>query len=110
MTAHTYTTLVLGFEVSPDVKSKLDKTFHTVHYHPDGSIPDKAWRESDVCFAMPNGLPDTLKLEQVPNLHLVQILSGRLARQRWKGGGGERQVLTRRSWGEQGAGGRVLQK
>ncbi|KAI9638424.1 D-isomer specific 2-hydroxyacid dehydrogenase [Dioszegia hungarica] len=75
MTAHTYTTLVLGFEVSPDVKSKLDKTFHTVHYHPDGSIPDKAWRESDVCFAMPNGLPDTLKLEQVPNLHLVQILS-----------------------------------
>jgi hypothetical protein len=76
MTALTYSTLVLGFELPESSLSVLKKTFHKVHYHPDGSIPADSWKEADVCFAKPNGLPDDLKLESVPNLRLLQILSG----------------------------------
>jgi hypothetical protein len=77
MTAMTYSTLVLGFKLSPTALSQLQKTFHTVHYHPDSKIPQDAWKEADVCFAGPRGLPDDLKLGDVPNLRLLQILSGK---------------------------------
>lgn len=77
MTALTYSTVVLDFEISPSALSKLKKAFHIVHYHPDGHVPASSWKEADVCFSRPDGLPDGLKLEEVPNLRLVQILSGK---------------------------------
>lgn len=76
MTAQQYSTLILNWPVSDEALAKLRDTFTTVHYHPEGDVPDQAKKEGDVWFSRWAGLPNDLKLEEVPKLRLLQLTSG----------------------------------
>jgi hypothetical protein len=71
-----YNTLAVTLEVSDLTLSKFKKAFRSVHYHPDGNVPDSALESVEVWFSKWSGLPDGVKIEQVPKLKIVQLTSG----------------------------------
>lgn len=78
-------TLTVTLEVSPKTLSKLRSTFSKVNYHPTGEVPKAALHESEVWFSKWSGIPDGVKVEDVPELKIVQLTSGEWASAMWRG-------------------------
>lgn len=82
MTSHTFNRLLITFDIPPACLAKLKQTFHTVHYFPDPAEtppPKEVLREVDVwflSFLRWVGVPEDVRLEDTPNLRLIQLTSG----------------------------------
>lgn len=83
--------------------AKLDEiraAFKTVHYHPDGQVPDDHLAEVDMWFTSWTGLPPNVtSLKQIPRTKVIRLSSGQCLSTAGSGPGGS--PLMRYSRGQQ---------
>jgi hypothetical protein len=73
-------TLAVTVTLSPGSIDKLKKIFKTVHYHPDGKVPEKLLGDIEVWFANYAAFPEVVEsLDQIPKVRLLQISSGKFS-------------------------------
>ena len=79
MTSHTFSRLLITFELPPAALKKLEATFQRVYYHPEAAEtrpPKEALDNADVWFLRWSGVPKGVTLADTPKLRLIQLTSG----------------------------------
>ncbi|WVQ99102.1 hypothetical protein IAU59_006234 [Kwoniella sp. CBS 9459] len=74
--SEAFSVVVITVAVSDGVLGRIKAQFETVHYHPDGQVPENHAREADIWYTAWLGLPKSIEsLSQVPKTKVVQLSS-----------------------------------
>lgn len=79
MTSHTFTRLLITLHLPDAALRKLEAIFPKIHYYPDAvdaPPPAEVLRDADVWFLRWTGALKGVKLEDTPNLRLIQLTYG----------------------------------
>jgi hypothetical protein len=76
MTTRPIRVLGVTQPLSPTSLSRLQSTFHTVHYHPSSPLPPEVFPEIEALFVPITGLPEGItSFRALPRLRHVQLAS-----------------------------------
>jgi hypothetical protein len=70
--------LVVLVPISSSSLDKLKDLCKVVHYHPDGQVPHKVFKEGEVWFCGTTPFPEEVKsVDDVPKARVLQLSSGK---------------------------------
>lgn len=70
-------TAVVTVTLSEESLAKVKATFPTVHYYPAQDVPHEVLGDVQIWLSEGSGIPASISIEQLPNLKLIQAISGR---------------------------------
>jgi hypothetical protein len=69
-------TAAVTVTLSEESLAKVKANFPTVHYYPAQDVPHEVLGDVQIWLSEGSGIPASISIEQLPNLKLIQAISG----------------------------------